>query len=295
MSKNKISIHFDGPIATNHTIQLRTFSKTLTHLQTAVDRAYLDLKYGEIWKHARLQEEDYIQTEFTMTQTRNGGFIADFFGNQSDSKKIVTRIDNAILPAYENAQEDRLKEKKKSLVELAETRRQQQKQGYLDSISYEKFNEEFKTQNNRKYGDRSIVKEFDQIASAIRARRGDGSLIEITLHMINYVSTFIFDERNSAAFHDVVSTRTLGDLIEIPVTLRGLDSGSGGASKAKAVNLISKKEFNLLIHTDRGFSSLKKYLKKRNPPEFKIVACPVLEYGAFDPLAGDMFFISILG
>ena len=91
----------------------------------------------------------------------------------------------------------------------------------------------------------------------------------------------------------MVSVTTLGDPVELKITLRALDSANGGISRAKAMNLLSKKEFNLLIHTDRGFGSLKKYLKKRNPPEFTIVACPILEYDAFDPLAGDMYFIAI--
>ena len=105
--------------------------------------------------------------------------------------------------------------------------------------------------------------------------------------------TFVFDAETSAKFHDVVSTKTLGDPVILSITLRALDSGNGGISKAKAMNLESNKEFNLYINSERGFAGLRKYLKKRNPPPFVVIGCPILEYGAFDPLAGDMYLIAV--
>lgn len=290
--ENIISIHFDGPIAENHSVQLRTFSKTLGHIQTAIDRAYLDNKYGNIWKNARLRTEDYPKTDFLLQQTREGGFIADLLGDK-DSGDVVKRINNAVLPAYEQAQAAVIPEEPK-LVDLAEQRRRHYKTGAQIPIPYMELINNPDQKQTRAYGDRSIVKEFDQIASAIRAREGDGSVVEIDLYAGKAYPTFVFDAVTSAKFHSVVSTRTLGDPVILSITLRGLDSGNGGISKAKATNLESDKEFNLHIHTERGFASLRKYLKKRNPPPFTIIGCPILEYGAFDPLAGDMYFIAIV-
>ncbi|MFZ6647964.1 hypothetical protein ACO0LO_19725 [Undibacterium sp. TJN25] len=290
--KNLISIHFDGPIAAKHAVQLRTFSKTLGHVQTAIDRAYLDIKYGNVWKNARLKDEDYTHTDFLLQQTREGGFIADLLGDK-DSGDVVTRIYNAVLPAYEQAQAVVVPDQPK-LVDLAEQRSRHYKSGAQEPIPYAELIDNPDPGQTRAYGDRSIVKEFDQIASAIRARDGDGSVVEVDLYAGKAFPKFVFNSDISAKFHNVVSIRALGDPVQLSITLRGLDSGNGGTSKAKAMNLLSKKEFNLHIHTDRGFGSLRKYLKKRNPPPFTIVACPVLEYGAFDPLAGDMYFIAIV-
>jgi hypothetical protein len=292
MKKNLISIHFDGPIAAKHAVQLRTFSKTLGHVQTAIDRAHLDIKYGNVWKNARLKDEDYAETDFLLQQTRLGGFIADLLGDK-DSGDVIRRIHNAVLPAYEQAQAVVVPEQPK-LVEQAEQRRRHFKSGAQEALPYAELIDNPDPLQTRAYGDRSIVKEFDQIASAIRARDGDGSIVEIDLYADKALPKFVFDAATSAKFHSVVSTRNLGDPVRLTITLRGLDSGNGGISKAKATNLLSKKEFNLHIHTDRGFGSLRKYLKKRNPPPFTIVACPVLEYGAFDPLAGDMYFLAIV-
>ncbi|WP_157681969.1 hypothetical protein [Burkholderia ubonensis] len=228
-----------------------------------------------------------------MNQTREGGFIADLLGSDDDSGEIVKRIDGAVIPAYEQAQvPDQIE--RENLIDQVEQRLINYKAGAQEPIPYQEFFDQVDARQTRAYGDRSIVKEFDQIASAIRAREGDGSYVEISLSAERALSTFVFDHRTSAAFHEVVSIRTLGDPVEIPITLRSLDSGNGGVSKAKALNLISKKEFNLHIHTDKGFSSLRGYLKKRNPVKFTIIACPIYEYGAFDRRAGDMYFIAIL-
>lgn len=297
MTKSKISIHFDGPIAKDHAIQLRTFTKTLGHIQSSIDRAYLDIKTEDgIAKNARLHNEDYGPTDFLMNQTREGGFIADLLGTDDGSGDIVKRIDDAVTPAYEMAHDQARNPEpieRESLVEQVQKRVDNYKAGAQESIPYEEFFVSPDAREIRAYGDRSIVKEFDQIASAIRARDGDGSSVEISLSAGRALSTYIFDHGVSAAFHDVVSVRTLGDPVEVPIKLRSLDSGNGGPSKAKAYNLISKKEFYLHIHTDKGFTSLRRFLRKRNPVEFSIIACPIYEYGAFDRSAGDMYFIDV--
>ncbi|MDB0529656.1 hypothetical protein LBW56_23595 [Ralstonia solanacearum] len=298
MRKSRISIHFDGPIAKDHAIQLRTFTKTLGHIQSSIDRAYLDIKYDTgIIKNARLRHEDYEPTDFLMTQTREGGFIADLLGSDDDSGEIVKRINGAVTPAYEKANEQAKSPDSighEPLIDQVEKRARNYNAGAQKPIPYEIFFTSPDALETRAYGDRSIVKEFDQIASAIRARDGDGSFVEISLSAERALGKYVFDKRISAAFHDIVSIRSLGDLVEIPITLRSLDSGNGGISKAKAHNLVSNKEFNLHIHTDRGFSSLRGFLRKRNPIIFRIVACPIYEYEAFDRSAGDMYFITII-
>lgn len=297
MKKHNISIHFDGPIAKDHAIQLRTFTKTLGHIQSSIDRAYLDLKTVDgIAKNARLRNEDYEPTNFLMRQTREGGFIADLLGTDDNSNDIIKRIDDAVTPAFENANnqaKSRDPIEHVDLIDQIENRLRNYKAEAQKPISYERFAAAPDAHETRGYGDRSIAKEFDQIASAIRARDGDGSSVEISLSTDKALSTYLFDHRVSAAFHDVVSVRDLGDPVEIFITLRSLDSGNGGISKAKAHNLISNKEFNLHIHTARGFSGLKRYLRKRDPIKFGIIACPIYEYGAFDRAAGDMFFMAI--
>ena len=290
--KNLVTVHFDGPIARDHTLDLRTFSKTLSHLQSAIDRAHLDIKYGKIWKNATMKDSDYEPTKFFVKQTREGGFIADLLGND-DSEKMLKRVHDAVAPPHEESI-DFVEIEKVKLTDLAADRRKNYMSGAQVPAPYENFWKGLDQAQNKAYGDRSIAKEFDEIASTIRARKGDGSFVEIDIYAGKPLSKITFDATTAVNFHKLVSARSLGDPIELLITLRSLDSGNGGISKAKALNLVSEKQFNLHILTDRGFGSLRKYLKKRNPEPFKIVACPVLEYGAFDPMAGDMYLVAVL-
>ncbi|QJP99686.1 hypothetical protein C798_05435 [Herbaspirillum rubrisubalbicans Os34] len=167
MKKNLISIHFDGPIARDHAIQLRTFAKTLGHIQTAIDRAFLDIKYGSIWKYARLSEDDYEQTDFLLQQTREGGFIADLIGSDESNKDTITRINNAVAPAYEQSNSSQPIEQE-AISDQLDSRKRNYNAGVQEPVSYETLIHNPDPAQTRAYGDRSIVKEFDQIASAIR-------------------------------------------------------------------------------------------------------------------------------
>jgi hypothetical protein len=100
---SRIRIHFDGDMASEHTISMRTLGKSLSHLQSAIDRAYLDLKYGAIWKYARLHSDDYQETQFITGISQEGGYILDFFADTQIAKNVVKRISTALRPAIDKA------------------------------------------------------------------------------------------------------------------------------------------------------------------------------------------------
>lgn len=289
---NSITVHFEGPIAEDHTVDLRSFTKTLLGLQSALERAHLDIKNDGIAKHARKNDEDYEKTALVLKQTREGGFIADLVGKEPEAKVALARVYQAVAPAYEAAGKLGVHEKQ-DLVAQAKIRGQHVKAGAQRPMPFSKLVES-SADSERAFGDRSIVKEFDQIASTIRNRNGDGSYLEITIASDKAHPMLVFDTIRSKRFHEVVSERKLGDPVLLEVRLRALDAGSGTSlAKSKMYNCASGKEFNALVPSPRAFGSLRKYLKKKEPPKFSIVACPVLEYGTFDPEAGDMVMLFV--
>ncbi|WLQ15955.1 hypothetical protein O5O45_08515 [Hahella aquimaris] len=102
---SKIQIHFDGHIAKNHQVTIRTLGKTLQHLQSALDRAYIEQKHGHIWKHARMLSEDFTKSDFLVEAPREGGYILSFFSDNPVSKWIVDRVSSALTPAFEQAKQ----------------------------------------------------------------------------------------------------------------------------------------------------------------------------------------------
>lgn len=295
MPKSTISIYFDGPITEEHAVQLRIFGKTLMNIQSAIDRAYLDIRTkGKIYKNARISRDDYEHTNFLMNQSRPGSFAADLLSHSEESGNIVKRINSAVSPAYEEAQTYVPKDED-NLVTQAKNRAAHYSNNAQIPEAYDDAINGSLSDLRNSYGNRSIAKEFGEISTMIAARENDGSYIKISLYTENFSTIFTFDHQTSESFKKIVSKKELGDLIEIPITIRSLDSQavSGLSAKAIAINTISKKSFNLYIHSEDGFNNLKDYLQKKDPPVFKIIACPVLEYGSFDPNAGDMYFLAI--
>ena len=87
-----LSLHFEGEIVTDHLVSARTLGKTLVHTQNAIDRAYLDLKYGNLWKYARMKGEDYPRADFFVLYPEEGGFIQELASSAGKEISFVSRI-----------------------------------------------------------------------------------------------------------------------------------------------------------------------------------------------------------
>jgi hypothetical protein len=155
-----IQIHFDGDIATNHQVSMRTLGKTLTHLQRSLDRAYLEKKNGSLWKNSRMKAEDYELLEILVEAPSEGGYILDFFTGPS-VKPVIDRV----MKALDDAVEESKNLGEHEAVTIEQSIEQTQTQialGLVTPISIEN------TLNNpdknivRKYADRAIVRELNK-------------------------------------------------------------------------------------------------------------------------------------
>lgn len=173
------SIHFDGPIVIEHKVSLRVMAKTYEHMQRAIDRAYLDTKYGSVWKHARLKQEDYERTEFLAEYPRECGIILD--GIKIGAETIIDRINGALAVPFERAVQQGIEEHA-SIVEQLPQRRQFAHARREQLVTYQDMVDHPDARVVRAYSDRSIVKEIDQIASMVKPKELDGSYVELRLN-----------------------------------------------------------------------------------------------------------------
>lgn len=292
MARNFISLHYDGPITTEHKLELRTLGSTLTHMQAAIDRAYLDLKLGRVVKFARLSAGDYPSTDFLLERPRDGGFIIDMMNKGRYA--IADRLHSAISAAAKKAMAE-------PVQFLESMKLQGERKKFLLDVGVDRAvsNEEFVAEQSSKpaaarYADRAINRSFDQVLAQLRVPRYEGSTLEITTAGVNAQLPIRFDAALAHQFHRIVSRRTLGDPVIMDVKIRALDSGRNSTPSGKAINVLTNKDFNIHFHNEADFNSLTAFIKAGKPPVIRIIACPVLEYGVFDPFAGDMFFISLL-
>ncbi|CAG0994539.1 hypothetical protein MTYP_02468 [Methylophilaceae bacterium] len=291
MANYNILVHFDGPIAIDHRVSVRTLGKTLDHIQSAIDRAYLDVKHGNVWKHARLKAADYEATEFVALHPREGGYILEMIKNGAES--IVDRLNSAVFAAFEESLQESENEYR-SLNEQAQKRldhyRNRPKAEHFESLITKPDKRMI-----RAYGDRSIVKEIDQILSLVRNPKMEGSKFELGLYGSKAHPLYTFDAARAHAFHDVIVERGLGDPLLIPIELRSLDGGNKfQAPKGKAFNLETHRDFVLHIGSTEDFDKLVPFLQKKRKKQLLILGSPIVEYGAFDPYGGDVFFLDLL-
>jgi hypothetical protein len=294
MERNIIQFHYDGPISVDHRITLRTLGHTLFHIQSAVDRAAIDIKYGRVVKHARLKSQDYPLTDFIVGDPRDGGYILNLIN--SGPLKIVDRMNLAVSRAFAKASEDALTFTE-SLIKQAERRAFAIEHEAQSPISMEIHQVAVQqVAGSDVYADRAINREIDQVLSQIRTDRYAGSIFELQFSGDVTSPVYKFDREKAERFHHVVAARVLGDPVALTVKFRALDAGSNQKNPVgKAIHAESGKIFSIHFRCPEDFNSVVPYMRAGERPEVSIIACPVLEYGVFDEVAGDMFFMGFYG
>ena len=282
------SIHFDGPIVKEHKVSLRVMAKTYEHMQRAIDRAYLDTKYGGVWKHARLKQEDYQQTEFLAEYPREGGIILD--GIRAGAGAIIDRINGAISAPFERALQKGVEEHASIVDQLPQ--RRQFAHTHKDLLAtYQDMVDHPDARVVRAYSDRSIVKEVDQIAAMVKPEELDGSYVEFRLNGSRAHPVYTFDAATAKRFHEIVSRCELGGPVLIRGKIRSLDQGNRySPMKAKILNLDSNREITLHLGSEEDFLRLHPY---HTAEQVFLFASPVIEFGAYDPNGGDMYFVDV--
>lgn len=288
MTKSVFSIHFDGPIVTDHKVSIRVMARTYEHMQRSIDRAYLDTKYGSVWKHARLKHDDYAQTEFLAEYPREGGIILD--GIKEGAAAIIDRINSAVSGPFERAMRQGVQEHE-SLLEQLPKRRQLAHAQKDQLATYQEMLDLPDAKIVRAYSDRSIVKEIDQIASMVRSDEQGDSYVELNLYGSHAHPVYVFNSAQAKRFHETVSRRELGQPVLIRGKIRSLDQGNKySGMKAKILNLDSDREVTLHLGSDEDFIKLHPY---HTAEQVLLFACPVIEFGAYDPNGGDMYFVDV--
>lgn len=288
---SKIVIRFDGSLCIDeHKVSLRTLSRALQGVQGAVDRAYIDQRFGNVHKHARLPYDAYDDTEFVVGDPVEGSFVIDF--TSALGREVVRRIIDALQDPYRKAREEAVAD----VVNVAEQIANRKFQIEHEIVEVRDINE-LNLQNDplamRTYGDKSISKEIDQVLTMVR--RDPDARFDITLQpqVGDIPQTFEFDQRTAKRFSAVLKQRQLGSPVICTGTVRELDHGQNQRAnfKGKFINAASGKTVVIHIDNEERFSMLRPHI---GGGEIRILACPIVEYESFDPVAGDIQFIEVV-
>jgi hypothetical protein len=262
---------------------MRILGKSIVHIQNAIDRAFLDIKYNGVWKYARMKQDDYVDTEFLVQIPQEGGYILDFLSKAKDSKRIVDRVSAAITQALRQATQKYL-----FIGEQVENRKLQLNNRILEPVEFKDILEKPNNEIVRAYGDRSIAKEIDQVLSTIRSDYAGTSIFVLTITGSS-TQTFNFDKSQSNKFHGVVSRRNLSIPVIYSGKLQLLDMKN---NRGKFINDATGKTSTLHLNSASDFLKVHPYLSPERT--IKFIGCPLIEFGALEPYSGDVYFIDII-
>lgn len=282
-----IEIHYDGDIVYDHKVPLRILALTLTHLQQAINRSYLDVtKPKGVLKHARMSNIDYENSLFLVGDQREGGFILDFLSSVPLANEIIQRISSAIKPAFQKAQTDGFTYSE-DLIKQTEFRKVQIEQNIIQPVNFNNFLLSPDPKIIRQYGDRSIVKDIDQILSTIRSDNSGDSTFELTLNS-NITEKFEFNKRISNKFHTAITSKDIGNPLIYRGKIRALDINT---LSGKFINSETNKTCMLRLVSKDDILIIRDFLGDQ---EIQFIGSPLIEYGSYDLEAGDIYFLKLV-
>lgn len=282
-------IHFDGPITINHKVSIRVLSRTYEHMQRAIDRAYLIEQYGQVWKHARLSNDQYKETEFIAEYPRQGGIILDAFKEGADS--VVDRIASAINPVFEAASNKAVIQSVSLSQQVSAGKKYVQGVGGRTQ-SFQEVIDNPPPHWASAYSNKSVIKEIDQLVHQITPQDLAGSTAEITLNGNTAHLPFVFTAQIARRFHKISSNRELGAPLILSARIRSLDRGNKTTKpSAKIENLHTKRDVVLHLRTIEDFDELHPH---HNGMPVQIYVCPIIEALGFDVNGGDLFYLAVV-
>lgn len=285
MSNNyALQIHFDGYIATDHLASMRTLGKTLSHLQSAIDRACIDITYGNLRKGSRMPQNLWKEAELLVGPSHEGGYIVDFFIKNEKTRLVLERVNSAIKSAVEKMTSEGI-ERTKTLAEEVTQREIQISRGLVKPLQFSEAATDPRVV--RTYADRAIVRELDQVLSIIRSSAAKESSFEVTL-ATQKPMRYSFTKREAILFHETVALREVGLPLVYQAKIRSLDKGT---LSGKVFNIESKRQSNLYFTDEIALLKLVPYFERDELVTF--FGSPWIEYGAFDPGSGDILFIDL--
>lgn len=286
-----IQLTFDGSLVRNHhQVSLRDLGQAMMAIQSAADRACLDVLHGDVWKHQRLPRQHYDFVEFIVGDPREGSYVIEFLSEQAAS--IVARMKKAIANPYAAAV-DEAGGAVYALGQQIEARRDAAKLG-AKLVAYEDLDTADMPLIKRTYGDRSINKEFGKMLTPVA--RDPKGLMKLVLKESDddAAQTYEFSSEVAKSFKKVISLRQLGAPVIYEGTVRELDRGpieKVRDFRGKFINASNQKSIVLHIAHKDDFSRLVPLLNSDEP--IKIIAAPVIEFSSYDPVGGDIQFLEI--
>jgi len=281
-----LQIKLSGDIATKGEVNLRDLANTYTHLQSMIDRAFIDITTkGKIRKHSRLKGNQYGEIFFSVGDPKRSSYLVDLISKTQIGQSILNRINEAIAPVY-NVIETSIGVEYQGIYRDLNRVKGQIDQGQIAIMEYNEEEILNKKYFARSFGDKSILKYMDQLVTPTRARDKE-NYIDLTISTEKTIQ-LAFNKEKGKKFHHIVTNRTLG----LPYTIEGqLVKADWHNRQGSFVKYTNGRKCNLKFSTREEVEELSHLMGAKG---IKIVVCPIIEFGSYDVASGDLLFVKLI-
>ncbi|ACS80588.1 hypothetical protein [Maridesulfovibrio salexigens] len=284
---SEISFHYTGEITENHELPLHALAKTLTSLNSAINRAYLGAKYGSGIKNRRITQKELDDAKFWAGKAKDGGHILDLICKTEYGQQIVDNISDALARALDNLQIFDPYTEELTLEQQAEQLRDKLNT-HSETILFNVFSKSIEEDHQNKYIDKSILKELIPVTSMLQGGLYGESQLEM-----EFTSTtprkIEFNKHNVHNFSKMLTQTHLGPLV---IYDGDIFSTHKYSKNGKFKNIANKQTARLKTGTETAFFEMHEAQKS---PRIQFIGTPVFEYNTTDAESGDIFFLKRIG
>lgn len=286
----RISFKIDGEIVPGNKISMRSLGVITSNFQLAINRAYLEVKHGPVQKYKKIGKEDYLDTQFMMSDIRENCLIIDFISGTNWGDRAARKISDILDVAYRNitAGYEHNYFGKKTRVERA---RDLLDRDALVPMAYARFAENPPAGFTNSYTDKSVVRNVSASITPIRSTKHIGSVIEIEIESSGGTQHFVFNHDKAKKLHWLVSEEQLLSPVMYNGYIYAMDENKDGA---EFENLESNRSRQRLIFTtEEDFEAVRRVWQRGK--EYSFIAMPKAEYSSLDLVSGDVVFVRLVG
>lgn len=286
---NQITLTFDGTLAPNHTVSLRTLAYTLPHIQRSIDKIVYFERKGEVRKFTSLPKELYGLADIYMSELEEGSLRIPFLSDLV--AKVPELLNSFLAEPYEKSSREVISHSKILQSDLEACK------GLVFHDNVEKLTQEdlIAVEGGRKlaYARTAVLRDLNQALGLVRTT--PGALLKLGVDSPKGYGEYIFDEMRASRFSKVVATKRLDKPAVYIGQITGLEQqGTTSTFKyaAKFWSRVTNQENKLMIHELED--ALKLHAHNLSNKDVAIWAAPISVHETFDPVRGDLVFIDIL-
>ncbi|MCG5531819.1 hypothetical protein LRF89_00010 [Halorhodospira sp. 9621] len=290
--ERRLVIEFEGVLAPDNRVTVRTLTKTLSPVQRAVDCIVYYEHFGVVRKFSILPRDFYDSADLYLGAPEANCVSVPLL--KEKGRQITQRLRNFLETPYAKAAEE--VQPPSPLSRDIVNAQNNIAHDNVETTTHEKL-VEHKEQREREYIEAKVVEQINKSLSPIRSSSVGGDDY-ISLETFDEAGTtrFEFSPARAKRFNSIATNKRLGPIAFFEGTLHGLLENNSqvfpfvGEFRSNATG--RKHNQKLLIpHEELAFKLSPANLTKKT---IQFYAAPLTSYGAFDEVRGDIVLIQVV-